>query len=392
MGKKVNTSNTAVKNSDSGKITEKQKKRKKILISFIVADIVLLASIIALFLFQIFDFDDLKEFIFPDEFVDDIKGYGDPENADDPEAKRKAIKTLTELRGSEDLSSLLKEWATNGYKEASLMTNENVINFLLVGADGGGSNTDAMMLMSLDKINQKIYLTSFMRDSYTYINTRYGEKYAKLNAAYANGGMDCLIETLQNNYKIKIDNYFFVNFETFTDIVDIMGGIDLPVQRYEAREANIPEWGESVHLNGAQALWFCRIRKCDTDGDVSRTRRQRLFITTVIERSKQVKLSQVDDILDTLLEHIYTDCGSSKLFSLATQALMNKWYDYEIVQQTLPLPENRLDYSGVAWVWIVDYPADAKALQETIYGTSNIILNDNRETAIDLMRSGKAGI
>lgn len=369
-------------------VAEKNRRRKKLILLFVIIDILLAAAICTLYLFDLFDFEEVKDFIFPSEFIDDVEGYEDVSG----ENQEKAIKTLTELRDSNDLSSLLKEWATNDYADDTLMQSKDIINFLLIGVDAGGGNTDVMMLMSLDKENKTIHLTSFMRDSYTFINTVYGDRYAKMNAAYSNGGVDCLIETIQRNYKIKIDNYFLVDFNTFVRVVDIIGGIDVPVQEYEAREAKLPEYGDPVHLNGQQALWYCRIRKCDVDGDVSRTRRQRQFITAVIEKSKQVKLSQIDDILNTLLTQVKTDCPTSKLISLATQALVSKWYDYQIISASLPALENRLDYSGAAWVWIVDYPADAKALQEEIYGKSNIILNDGRVTAIDLMRSGKGGI
>ncbi len=390
---KSTKSTNASKASGSSKKTNKSKagkkkntgSRKKLIIIFVVLDILLLIGVGLAVVFSVFHFDD-ADFVAPSEFIDDTEGYG--ENDD----KEQAVKTLNELRDSEDLSSLLKEWATNGYDDSSLMSDKNVINFLLVGVDASGGNSDVMMLMSLDKNNHKIYLTSFMRDSYTYINTQFGDRYAKLNAAYANGGMGCLIETIQRDYKIKIDNYFVVNFNTFVEIVDIIGGIEVPVQAYEARAAGIPEYGDNVLLNGKQALWYCRIRKCDTDGDVSRTRRQRQFISAIINKTKQVQINQIDDILNSLLKYIKTDCSTTKLISLATQALTGKWYNYQIVSTTLPAPENRLDYEGAAWVWIVDYPADAVYLQNTIYGKTNIVLNTDRITAIDLMRSGKGGI
>lgn len=365
-------------------VAEKNKLRKKLIAVFVSADILLVVCIGFAFVYNYFNFEEADDFVSPGEFIDDTDTGKDDDG-------KEAVKTLTELRDSSDLSTILREWAVTDYEEDALMKSKDIINFLLIGVDASGGNSDVMMLMSLDKENEKIYLTSFMRDSYTYIKTPYGDQYAKMNAAYANGGIDCLIETLQMNYKIKIDNYFLVDFNTFTEVVDIIGGIDVPVQAYEAREAGIPEYGDSVHLNGEQALWYCRIRHCDTDGDVSRTRRQRQFISAVIDKTKQVKLSQVDDILNTLLEHIKTDCGTSKLVSLASQALFNKWYNYEIVSQSLPLPENRLDYSGYAWVWIVDYPADAQTLQQTIYGKTNIVLSENRMTAIDVMRSGQSG-
>ena len=376
------------KKENNKKINNKKKniKRKKLFVFFISADAVLLIGIALLFLFQVFDFKEAAEFIFPSEFIDDIVNEAEDE-------QDTAVKTLTELRSSSSLSKFLKDWAVNGSgKNDTLMQSKDVLNFLLVGLDQGGGNSDVMMILSADKKNEKIYLTSLMRDSYTYINTKFGDKYAKLNAAYANGGINCLIETIQNDYKIKIDNYILVNFKTFVKIVDIIGGITLPVQKYEAKAAGLPEWGDHVSLNGNQALSFCRIRKCDSDGDVSRTRRQRQFITAVIDKCRDIKVSQIDDILDTLLEYVKTDCGTSKLISLATQGLLGKWYEFEIVSQSLPAPENRMDYSGAAWVWIVDYPSDAVYLQKLIYGKTNIELSEDRVSAIELMKSGKGGI
>lgn len=301
------------------------------------------------------------------------------------------IETLNELRNAKDLSTLLKKWATMG--ENGLMKSKNVVNFLIIGVDKGGRNSDVIMMMSLNKETKKIFLTSFFRDSYTYINSSYGDKYAKINAAYANGGAKKLIETLQNDYKIAIDHYVSVNFTSFVKIVDLIGGVDITVQPYEAKAVGLDcPSGENVHLNGEQALMFCRIRKCDADGDVSRTRRQRMFISSLIKRTQELSVSEVAEVIETLFEYVKTDCSSVQLISYATQALINKWYNYEIISQSVPSLEHRMDYRGYAWVWIVDYPAAAKELHETIYGESNIELAENRVTAIDIMRrTGNTG-
>ncbi|MBQ2759730.1 MAG: LCP family protein [Clostridia bacterium] len=319
--------------------------------------------------------------IVEDDIEDDSSLF--PEDGD--------IETLNELRNAKDLSTLLKKWATMG--ENGLMKSKNVVNFLIIGVDKGGRNSDVIMMMSLNKETKKIFLTSFFRDSYTYINSSYGDKYAKINAAYANGGAKKLIETLQNDYKIAIDHYVSVNFTSFVKIVDLIGGVDITVQPYEAKAVGLDcPSGENVHLNGEQALMFCRIRKCDADGDVSRTRRQRMFISSLIKRTQELSVSEVAEVIETLFEYVKTDCSSVQLISYATQALINKWYNYEIISQSVPSLEHRMDYRGYAWVWIVDYPAAAKELHETIYGESNIELAENRVTAIDIMRrTGNTG-
>ena len=319
--------------------------------------------------------------IVEDDIEDDSSLF--PEDGD--------IETLNELRNAKDLSTLLKKWATMG--ENGLMKSKNVVNFLIIGVDKGGRNSDVIMMMSLNKETKKIFLTSFFRDSYTYINSSYGDKYAKINAAYANGGAKKLIETLQNDYKIAIDHYVSVNFTSFVKIVDLIGGVDITVQPYEAKAVGLDcPSGENVHLNGEQALMFCKIRKCDADGDVSRTRRQRMFISSLIKRTQELSVSEVAEVIETLFEYVKTDCSSVQLISYATQALINKWYNYEIISQSVPSLEHRMDYRGYAWVWIVDYPAAAKDLHEAIYGESNIELAENRVTAIDIMRrTGNTG-
>ena len=321
----------------------------------------------------------------------DIADDGDEDDSDLFPEEDGDIATLNELRNAKNLSTLLKNWATMG--EDSLMKSKNVVNFLIIGVDKGGRNSDVIMMMSLNKQTKKIFLTSFFRDSYTYIKSSYGDKYAKINAAYANGGAKLLIETLQNDYKIAIDHYVSVNFTSFVEIVDLIGGVNVTVKPYEAKAVglNCPS-GEDVLLNGEQALMFCRIRKCDVDGDISRTRRQRMFISSLINRAQELSVSQVAEVIETLFDYVKTDCSSVKLISYATQAILNKWYDYEIVSQSVPSLEHRMDYRGFAWVWIVDYPGAAKDLQEAIYGESNIELAKDRVTAIDIMRkSGNTG-
>lgn len=293
---------------------------------------------------------------------------------------------LTELRGLNDLSGILKSWAVPTADE-DLMRSDDVINFLIIGSDGNEYNADVCMICSLNKVDKRIYLTSVMRDSYTYIPTSSENKFAKINSAYGIGGAEKLIETVQNDFKIKIDHYASVNFTTFVQIVDVMGGIRLDVPQYvaEALGSGFP-YGTGVLLNGEQALSFVRIRKSDADGDVSRTGRQRQFITAVVNRSREVKLSQLVSVFKIILQYVKTDCKLTELVRYATQGIISKWYGFKIVSNAYPLAEDRLDYNGDAWVWIVDYPSAAQKLQTMVYGRTNIRLEEDRVSAIDVMR------
>ena len=369
--------------------TKKQKRNRKLLTAFLVVLIVVLLLTAAGLAIR-YIFPSAKAFL-----PNFSAGFSDPVDADDPD-REEQIDMISELRASGDLYSILESWSTTDTGH-SLMKSENVINVLMVGIDAAGENSDAIMLVSVNKAARTVALSSIMRDSYTYMDTPFGETAAKINAAYANGGIDCIISTVENDYKIKIDHYFCVNFRTFVEVVDILGGVAVPVQEYERRAMNglaetdsalLYESGESVRLTGEQALLYCRIRKCDVDGDVSRTRRQRQFMTALLNGAKELSAGDIPGLAKTLHKYVTTDCSVAELVSLGTQALSEKYYKYAVSSLSYPLEENRMDYSGHAWVWIVDYPADARALQLQIYGSTNIELSEDRRTAIDVVRGG----
>ena len=316
------------------------------------------------------------------------------------EDEEEPVEQLQELSGDETLSSVLKSWA-NLTTDRNLMHSADVENYLLVGVDVSGQNSDVMMLLSVNKATNKIYLSSVMRDSYTYLDAPGGETFQKMNAAYSFGGINLLIKTFQDNFKIRIDHYATVNFSTFETIIDIMGGINMDVEAYEAREidhiiatsystAYDPcPYGENTLLKGIYALTFCRIRHCYNDADVHRTLNQRKFISALIEKSKTVSLSKSGSIITTLLKYVKTDMSSDEIMAVAANAIKDKWYNYEIVSSCFPDEYDRLDYSGNAWVWIVDYPNAAQKMQQLIYGTTNISLKEDRISAIDIMRNAK---
>ena len=279
----------------------------------------------------------------------------------EPEDEPEIVKSLSELRSADDLSTALREWSDNTEQDV-LMKSKKVINFLLIGGDDHQELADVLMLVSLNKDTKKIYLNSIMRDSYTYIPIKNKEIYGKINSVYMYGGAQLVKATVERNFKIDVDYYVSVNYDMFMDIINTLGGIQLDVQEYEARavkydqlfidlaerfdlEADCP-YGEQVTLNGIQALTFCRIRHCDVDADISRTRRQRQFISALIDRSKDVTMDQLDQILDQFSVYIRTDASKSELAQFASQAILNHWADYEIVANSFPQEEERLDYNG----------------------------------------------
>lgn len=286
---------------------------------------------------------------------------------------------------------ILKNWALTD--DAPKISDKNIINILLVGSDASSKekkradvmengNTDVMMIVSINTKNKTIKLISIMRDSYLYLKGY--DRFSKLNAACANGGPAYLVDVIEDSYKIEIDGYAMVDFDTFIQCIDIVGGVNVDVPERVGKKYKMP-YGDNVLLNGAQALDFCRERKLYADADISRTRNQRMVINDLIKKCKSASLTQINSVLDTLLANIHTSFRKKEVVNYMTKALTDGWANYTVSQRTMPTADARYGYSGSAWIWVIDYPLAAQKMQKEIYGTTNIKLEENRKTAITVM-------
>ena len=214
-----------------------------------------------------------------------------------------------------------------------------VTNILLVGTDGRpgeeSSRSDSMMILTVDDVNKSLKLTSLARDSYVDIP---GHGYQKLTHAYAYGQANLLIETIEDNFEMDIHNYVVVDFYSFMDIVDSLGGVTVTVQESELEEVNkfIPEtykWDDNPEkgdiqyiesagkqkLNGYQALSFSRIRK--NDSAMERDRRQREVIQGLLSSVKSLPISKYPGLIDTVLPYVKTNMKPSQILGLGSTVL-----------------------------------------------------------------------
>ncbi len=328
--------------------------------------------------------------------------FGNPDAtfAEEVEDEAMSFNTIADIMSADSIKELLKAWATNGGEK---IYNKKVINVLLIGEDDedGSHRSDSTMLVSVNTKTKKITITSFLRDSYTYMNINGSERYDKTNHSYAWGGATALMEVLSNNYKIKIDHYVSINYQSFKAAVDALGGVSVPITEKEANYMNRTtkvkgfESGDSVLLNGERALIYARIRKLDSE--VERTRRQRELISSVIKNVKASSLSDLNYAIETFLPYITTNYSSGEILSLGMQALSEGWLKYEIVSQVMPTEELRYGvsnfrtYTGYLDVWIVDYIKAARELQLALYEQTNIEINPlTHISAIDLARGSKS--
>lgn len=225
------------------------------------------------------------------------------------------------------------------YLSADAPQSDEVRNVLLIGSDArkgvSGQRSDTMILMSIDSANKQIKLTSFMRDSYVYIPS--ADSKSKINASFRSGAQG-VIDTIEYNFGINVHNYAAIDFYAFEKLVDLMGGVTVDgVTAKEAKfmnaeaKTNITEG--SNHMNGYEALWYCRIRKLDSD--FYRTMRQRKVLSAIIKKAGSMKYNDMLDVIEQVLPEVSTDLSKKELKSLGVNAIVN-YLGYDIVQQQVP--------------------------------------------------------
>lgn len=195
-----------------------------------------------------------------------------------------------------------------------------VYNVLLIGVDNleddeEYSRADAMMIGSLDPDNNKIKLSSILRDCLVEIP---GQGERKLNRAYTEGGPQLLMKTISLNFDVKLDNYVLVNFEDFSYIIDAIGGVRLEILEMESRQV----FGETRDtgyylLDGTEALQYVRIR--NIDNDFYRTNRQRALIGAVYNKVMQLPNKDLLDLLFVLYPKIETNLSMKDVLVLLYQ-------------------------------------------------------------------------
>ena len=262
---------------------------------------------------------------------------------------------------------------------------EGVKNILLIGSDsrteGKNGRSDAMILVSISSRTGSIHLTSLLRDIYVEIPGHDGNR---LNAAYAYGGPELLMETLEENFEIEVNRYMVVNFQAFANLVDAVGGVTLELSNEEVQYVNgyLVEYNQlqgraegtdyldsglsgAIHLNGPQALAYCRNRSIGSD--FARTERQRKVISAAMKNAPIALVTNGSELVNGLLSNITTNLTSKELSGLFMQAPLMLTYD--MVSGSIPLAGtySNANIRGMA-VLEIDFEANKAYIQKEIYG------------------------
>ncbi len=254
---------------------------------------------------------------------------------------------------------------------------EENINILLIGADtlNGKGRSDTMMLATVNPEKDRVVFTSFMRDSYVEI-PGYGKR--RLNAAHALGGPALLIETLETNFDIKIDNYIKVDFTSFKEAVDVIGGLTLTVnadnydyfKRWKGikglSQAEAIDGTHTVFLDGEAALLYARNRNY-RDGDFTRTLHQRDLVSQFMRHCSTLSFSEFDAILQKALPYVLTDIPQDELKELVYKSVT--YLGFDIVSARVPCA-NTFEAQRIndAEVLVIDIEKNTLYLKTKIYG------------------------
>lgn len=265
---------------------------------------------------------------------------------------------------------------------------EGITNILLVGTDGANversNRSDSVMLVTIDNKNKDIKISSIARDTYVDIP---GHSTEKLTHAYAYGGIDLLKQVFEVNFNIKVDKYIAVNFVSFMDIMDEIGGVEVNVEEKDVNEINkyidacydyyydrkdeiekqyITKAGKQ-RLNGYQALAFSRIRY--TDSAYARDNRHREVAESVYKEFLNSGAKEYQRAAEIIIENTKTNISPMEMINLGFTALQIN--DKEIEQLQFPLAEYRNGHiisKKKGWVIEWDKEPNLNAWHSFIYG------------------------
>ena len=267
----------------------------------------------------------------------------------------------------------------------AVQTSDDVKNILLIGIDARGDSnagrSDTMIILSINDKAKTITMTSLLRDCYVAIPGRGNNR---LNAAHAYGGAALLMQTIELNFGIHIDGFARVNFVSFPQIIDNIGGVTVGIEENEIQyinrylkeinrifgvdpnDSHYPEGQVGAQLlNGRQALAYSRIRYVGSD--YARTQRQREVLNAVASKLRGMGVFEIDSFLNNTLPLISTNLDRGYVNSLITSA--PSLLKYTIKEARIPADGMgtgvRIDGKSVI---SVDLVATRNYLNAVIYG------------------------
>jgi polyisoprenyl-teichoic acid--peptidoglycan teichoic acid transferase len=300
------------------------------------------------------------------------------------------LSTIYNKLNIEKISKNPEELGINKDLEQKLQESgkSNIINIALFGLDQRSvkerGRSDSIMILTIDKVHKKIKLSSIMRDSYVNIDGRGKDK---ITHAYAFGGPQLAVKTLNENFNLNIKDYVTVNFFGMTKIVDAMGGVTIDVKPSEVAVANnyvkniaklenvdppLIDGPGKQRLNGIQAVAYSRNRYTG-NGDYERTDRQRRVLAALMEKVKTLGVTKYPTVVSELLPYVLTNMSSVDIVKMGTDVLTSGTTNID--QERFPI-DGYCKGEKIKGIYYLTF--DEAATKEQLY---NFIFEDIKPTS-----------
>lgn len=304
--------------------------------------------------------------------------------------------------------------------EGSPFADEDVLNILLIGTDerteavndadafthlnqldgtedttefSDDARADSMILVSMDIKDHVIRLVSIERGTgVPILLDGYEDQYDWITHTFRYGGPKLTMKTVEECYNIEVDHFVRVNFNSFVQIVNAVGGVDIDITEMEAKALNWEVPSNSMlivnhvdpglnHFDGYTALQYARLRKIDNDW--KRVERQRTVIKAVLDQVKNASVMELDNLLNTLLPLIQTNFTKTEIAALLVQ--LPGFLGCDVQQMSLPLQGTYGVRTGMddRLMYDPDWVVNIKALQDFLYNdkTTEEVIAATPETA-----------
>ena len=292
-------------------------------------------------------------------------------------------------------------------QEAPKMTGYKTYVLFGIDSRGEGSkfsaqNSDTMIIVSVNNDTKEVKMASVYRDTLLNIGN---DTYTKANAAYAYGGPEQAITMLNTNLDLDISDYATADFSALVEVVDDLGGLEIPLSYAEIEHMNnycvetseltgksytpiekpdpAPEDQEATvgtyHLNGVQVTSYCRIRYT-ASLDMGRTERQRRVLGMLFDKAKTAGLSSIFKIMDDVFPMVQTSLSKQDILGLLPTLIGYKFTD------STGFP-SKFKFSNIKGSIIV--PTD---LESTVIELHKFLYNDENYTPSSEVKARSAKI
>lgn len=265
-------------------------------------------------------------------------------------------------------------------------------NIAIFGVDsrsddyGTGNRSDCIIIASINNDTGAIKLISVYRDTYVNID---GHGLDKITHAYSYGEAPLAIKTLNKNLDLNIDEFVTVNFDSVSEAVDKLGGVQLTITADEIKYINgyinetskvtgktsqyITEPG-TYTVDGVQAVAYSRIRYTD-GGDYKRTERMRIVIEAMFSKLKTKSLAEINSFADAILPHVYTNISAKDIISMVPSMAKYK------VTESIGWPYDTKGKTMDRWYGIpITLESNVTQLHKEAFGEDGYVPSDTVKT------------